>query len=125
MYYSARRLARRAARHALTPRLSRLPSLRTRLEAVNSAVAGLRENTPSILSVPALARLTAYQNYLEQHVRADAACTQNRAVHASGAVARTIFKKSSFASTTAGRIAAEKHVQSARHMLQAESGLSA
>lgn len=92
---------------------------------MHSAVAGLRENTPSILSVPALARLTAYRNYLEQQVRADAACTQIRPVHASGVVARTIFKKSSAASTVAGRIAAEKHVQSVRRMLKAERGLSA
>ena len=125
MYYAARRLARHAARRARTPRLSRLPSLRTRLEAVNSAVAGLRESTPSPLSAPALARLTAYQNHLEQQVRADAACTQVRSVHASGVIARTIFKKISAASTVAGRIAAEKHVQSVCHMLKAERGLSA
>jgi hypothetical protein len=125
VYYATRRLARRTARRTLTPRLSRLSSLRARLEAVNSAVAGLRENTPAILSVPALARLMMYRNYLEQQVRADAACTQIRPAYASGVVARTIFKKISATSTVAGRSAAEKHIQSVRHMLKAERGLSA
>lgn len=125
MYYAARRFARHVARHALTPRLSRLPSLRMRLAAMSSAVAGLRENTPSLLSTPALARLTAYRNYLEQQARADAACTRIRPAHTSGVVARTIFKKISAASTAASRTVAEKHVQSVRHMLKAERGLSA
>lgn len=125
MYYATRRLARHAARRALTPRPCRLPSLRARLAAVGSAVAGLRESTSSPLSAPVLARLTAYQNHLEQQARANAACTQTRSAPASGVIARTIFKKLGAASTAAGRIAAEKHVQSVRHMLKAERGLSA
>lgn len=92
---------------------------------MGSAVAGLRESTSFPLSAPVLARLTAYQNYLEQQARADAACTQTRSALASGVIARTIFKKLGAASTAAGRIAAEKHVQSVRHMLKAERGLSA
>lgn len=115
---------RLAARASLPTRSARFSGLVARLAAVNCAIHDLTAGAPSAPSLPVLARLTAYRNHLEQLSRA-AATSQARSTRATGVVARTIFKKVRASSAAAGRLNAEKHVQSVRQMLRAERGLSA
>lgn len=92
---------------------------------MNCALRSLTTSAPSTLSLPALARLTAYRSHLEQLTRANTSSRRVRPARATGVIARTIFKKVRAASAVAGRVAAEKQVQSVRQMLRAERGLSA
>ena len=122
-YYSARRAARRVHR----PRASKLPCLRARLIAVDTAISTLTAGKRSAATALALLKLRTYQERLKRRIRLDADLIQDRTTPplATGVLKRLVLKKERASSVFSARTSAAGQVQSARRMLKAERGMIA